>query len=651
MSLHIELLLFIAGVAACMSGFVFGRNRKSIVNQSFAAFLLGLVVTILGFVFLMERFPFHVFDRMIHYGGLIVLASLLVFSQVFPSRTSIPKRTWPLYLPIVAVAIVIPFNLLIRYTVFGRDGMVFPQNGPLFIPYVFFWAAYVVIPFMFFAHTYKKVRGKERAQMQYLIAGFVVLFASFLSFNLILPLAGVTSMYWVSAVSSLLFILSATYAILRHELLDIRIVIQRSLVYVILLLITVNLYVFGLQFLGHFVNEITDTTVVITAGTIMVVGIIFWMPLKRWLEKITDPIFFKDPYDYADALQNLSRILRTSVVQTEIISTSSDTLKALFKTQYADFRIEPEKDAGVSSQAAISVPMVFEDRQIGILELGQKRSGDGYTSRDRQLLETFSFQAATALEKARLFQQVQEYNTHLEKTVEERTGEIQKLQEEQRQMMIDISHNLQTPLAVIRGELELLEEAGVNPDKMEAVAMSLDRVSSFIRQLLHLSRLDSSSFVVEREPVNLAEIVREQADYFQVMTEEESLTIDYGAPDSSLVFGNKRMLEELLTNLVVNAIKYRSPDREAKVRITLTNEDGMAKLEIEDNGIGIPEHELNELFTRFYRTSRTRGVLPGSGLGLAIVKSIVDKHEGTISVTSTSNECTFFTIHIPLIVA
>ena len=156
---------------------------------------------------------------------------------------------------------------------------------------------------------------------------------------------------------------------------------------------------------------------------------------------------------------------------------------------------------------------------------------------------------------------------------------------------------------------------------------------------------------MEREPVNLAEIVREQADYFQVMTEEESLTIDYGAPDSSLVFGNKRMLEELLTNLVVNAIKYRSPDREAKVRITLTNEDGMAKLEIEDNGIGIPENEINELFTRFYRTSRTRGVLPGSGLGLAIVKSIVDKHEGTISVTSTSNECTFFTIHIPLIVA
>ena len=441
-----------------------------------------------------------------------------------------------------------------------------------------------------------------------------------------------------------------SYAIIRHKLMDIRVVAQRSLVYVLLLLITVNLYVFGLQFLGHFLNEISDATVIITAGSIMIIGIIFWMPLKRWLEKVTDPIFFKDPYDYADALQNLSRILRTSVIQTDIISASSMTLKKIFKTPHADFRFASDTKTAVPSEhAAISLPIVFEDRQIAVLELGHKRSGDSYTTRDMQLLQTFSFQAATALEKARLYEQVQEYNSRLEKLVEKRTGEIQKLQEEQKQMMIDISHNLQTPLAVIRGELELLEEAGVKPDKMEIVSTSLDRVSSFIRQLLRLAKLDSSSFIVERMPINLSEIVRAQADYFEVMAEEKNVAIHYDAPETALVLGNKRMLEELLTNLVVNAIKYRSPDRNGTVRISLTTESGMAKLEIEDNGMGIPQNEMQELFTRFYRTTRTRGVLPGSGLGLAIAKSIVDKHEGTISVESSVDECTLFTVRIPLI--
>ena len=397
-------------------------------------------------------------------------------------------------------------------------------------------------------------------------------------------------------------------------------------------------------------KELSDATVVITAGSIMVVGILFWVPLKRWLEKATDHIFFKDPYDYADALQQLSKILRTSVVRDDIISTASETLSKLLKPEYVIFRFETIDETKRSdTDAPMSLPIIFEDRQIAVLELGEKRSGEAYTSRDMQLLETFSFQAAIALEKAQLFQKVQEYSLHLEKLVEKRTGEIHKLQQEQRQAMVDISHNLQTPLAIIRGELELLGEAGINPEKMEIVDTSLDRVSFFIRQLLRLSSLDSSANPVERAAVNLADIVREQSDYFEVMAEENGVSISYEAPAELVVFGNKRLLEELLINLVVNAIKYHSPDRNGTVRIGLANVGTMARLTVEDNGVGIAEDEMSSLFTRFYRTARTRSTVPGTGLGLAIVKSIVDKHGGEIAISSSVDMYTLFTIDIPLI--
>ena len=133
------------------------------------------------------------------------------------------------------------------------------------------------------------------------------------------------------------------------------------------------------------------------------------------------------------------------------------------------------------------------------------------------------------------------------------------------------------------------------------------------------------------------------------MAEEDGVVVECETPEHATIHGNKKLIEELLTNLVVNAIKYRSVLRASFVRISLTETERDFVLQVADNGIGIPTEEIPELFTRFYRTTKTRGLFPGTGLGLSIVKTIADKHRASIAVESVVGERTSFSVSFPKI--
>ena len=205
------------------------------------------------------------------------------------------------------------------------------------------------------------------------------------------------------------------------------------------------------------------------------------------------------------------------------------------------------------------------------------------------------------------------------------------MQEDQRQTMIDISHNLQTPLAVIRGELELLSKADPHID-IYAMRKSLDRVSVFIRQLLHLARLEHSMYMAPLMPVDLAKLLKEQIDYFEVMAEDKGVRIYSDVVGPALIQGDKRLLEELFTNLVANAITYRRTDIESYVWITLAKINNAFEVTVRDNGVGIAPEDINDIFIRFHRISHTSHNLQGTGLGLAIVEKIVQDHRGTLNI-------------------
>ncbi len=631
------------------------KQPRRIVNRAFATIAAGIFVWGAG-IELISRTHVFGWNTMIMYGFVILLFGLVIFAGVFPDRTRVSWQACvAAFAPLLAIVVLTPMDLIVKSGIFRPGNAPEPVNGPFFFVLVVLSAAYVGTSLWLFFRTFRRSRGHEREQMRYFLFGLVVFVVCAFLFDILLPSFGIYQFNFLGAMSSVILTGATAYAIVRHDLLDVRLVIQRGLIYTTLFVIIVGLYIAGIAILSEILHAATETNVIMWGGATAAIGAFLIRPLERYFRKVTDAIFFKDAYDYADALHTLSRILETSLNREEIIGHSSDNLRKIFKTDDAEFVFVPSPADVIAAQASaagfltLSRPLMFEDSAIGILRLGAKRSGDTYTKRDQKLLSTFAIHAAVAIAKADLHAQVEGHSAHLELVVEERTREIKKMQEDQKQTMIDISHNLQTPLAIIRGELEMLGESGKDEIKVSGAKDSLDRVSGFIRQLLHLARLEHSLYDVDLRELDLSALVREQADYFEVMAAESGVRIETDIKGGCRVLGNKRLLHELFINLVTNAMTYRSPKREPLIRISLSCKDKKVAVSVTDNGVGIAEKDLPEIFTRFYRVPQPDAEKPkeGTGLGLAIVKNIVERHGGTIRVESVVDTGTTFFFTLP----
>jgi signal transduction histidine kinase len=294
--------------------------------------------------------------------------------------------------------------------------------------------------------------------------------------------------------------------------------------------------------------------------------------------------------------------------------------------------------------AAAIVPIVLEQDVVAVMVLGKKKSGDGFTREDMKLLKTFAYQAAVAFSKAQLYAEAKEYSRTLEQKVKERTREIEQIQEDQKQMMVDISHNLQTPLTVVKDELGLLKKTLPDDKNLKTFERSIDSVSRFIANLLKLAKLEYGSDTLDMRPVDLSALLVELVEYFEVPASEDGITLTGDIEEGVNINGDREKLEELVTNLVSNAVKYAA--KQKQIRIMLKRAGDQAELAVADTGIGIAPDELENIFKRFYRVRHETE--RGSGLGLAIAKRIVEMHHGTIEVESEVGKGTMFTIRLPI---
>jgi signal transduction histidine kinase len=221
----------------------------------------------------------------------------------------------------------------------------------------------------------------------------------------------------------------------------------------------------------------------------------------------------------------------------------------------------------------------------------------------------------------------------------------------QREFLADASHELRGPLMVIRGNLDLLR-LGLPEDERRAsvreASEEVSRMSRLAADLLFLAAADAEE-VVEQEAVRLDEVVSdvwERARHLDAGTHD--LRLDRCEPQ--IVSGDRRHLDQLVWNLVENALRYTPGG--GRVRLDLTQEDGEALLRVIDTGVGIPAEHLPRIFERFYRVDRARSRSNGgTGLGLAIVKSVVEAHAGQVEVASSTEpgtlQGTTFTVRLP----
>ncbi len=629
-----------------LSIFVFLQNPKRLTNRAFAVFTLAAAFWALS-IFIILNSPSSLLQLWIGRAGISFgsagAAALLLFSLIFPweSRGFVWKKRMTFVSGVVFT--VLPFFMVKSVEV--KDGSI---EG-VFNNFQFLWLFYILFCFAcpFFSITYKhyKNNAARKAGTQYVIAGFLSFVVPMILLNVILPNVFKIFKYNnLGPVFTIPMIVLISYAILKHRFLDIRVIIQKGLIYTLLLAAIIDLYLVLVFATGIFFSAMTNFAVIFSAGLTTIMGIFGAPILEGYFQRVTDKIFFKDKYDYKEALYELSEILNKNLDLKTLLRELKVCLRKVFKPEYVRIALGGRAEEFDPSDFLIQIKV--EDKTVGTLVMGPKLSGDLYSVEDHRLLQTFSYQAGVALEKAELYNQALRHSDELEERVRARTAEIKKVQEEQRRMMLDISHGLQTPLTVMKIELEELKKQIPKSDSINILIKSISEISKFIYDLLSLARLESSMGSLKREKINLSLFLKELAEYLEVVLESEHVKLIQDIKDEVFVVGDSDKLKTVVINLVSNAIKYQDPGKaEKKIRLRLTKTKELAEILIEDNGLGISQKDLPHIFDRFFRVKDVKNS-KGTGLGLAICKEIVEQHRGSISVESEPGKGTKFIVKI-----
>lgn len=231
--------------------------------------------------------------------------------------------------------------------------------------------------------------------------------------------------------------------------------------------------------------------------------------------------------------------------------------------------------------------------------------------------------------------------------------EQHKLETMRKEFVANVSHELRTPLTSIRSYIETLlegvleEDQELSRDFLRVVNSEAMRMTRLVKDLLQLSRLDYQQTEWNKYQFDLEEMVEQAVIKLEMAAKEKGHTIAVEKLSSVPIFeGDKDRIEQVILNIVSNAIKY-TPNGGA-IKVIIDYVDGNIRIIVEDNGIGIPENDLSRIFERFYRVDKARSrELGGTGLGLSIAKQIIEAHEGDIDINSVQGEGTTVTIQFP----
>ncbi|MGH8771644.1 MAG: sensor histidine kinase [Burkholderiales bacterium] len=215
-----------------------------------------------------------------------------------------------------------------------------------------------------------------------------------------------------------------------------------------------------------------------------------------------------------------------------------------------------------------------------------------------------------------------------------------------RDLIANVSHDLRTPLASLRGYIEtlLVKNGSLSPEErrsyLEIAAKQSERLSVLVGELFELAKLEYDDFKIDAEATQLSELAQDVMQKFELGANKKQIRLHLDAPPKlSFVRADVRLMERALENLIENAMKY-SPSG-GEVRVTIAQEEDQIMVEVRDSGGGIPSEDLPFIFDRFYRVDKNRAS-SGAGLGLAITKRIVELHDSQISVTSSPKTGTCF---------
>jgi signal transduction histidine kinase len=506
---------------------------------------------------------------------------------------------------------------------------------------------------------------------------------------------------------SLLFMsIMIGYAITRHGLFDIRLAVVRSVTYGLLIITLAGIYA-GVTFTASSLFGLGQTNVAQNIVNVIVsLGLIFlFQPLRRFFDKITNRIFYKDNYNTDDFFAKLNKILGFTTDLRALLQHTAHEIGTTLKGEQAFFYINtddghsisagtnghkhltrsdvdqlgkfivktkssivmaslmeddnPIKRMMISYRVELILPLMKDSNIIGYLCLGDHLTSS-YTNRDIKVLNTISNELVIAIENALSVQEIREFNVTLQQRIANATRELRAsnaqlrhLDKAKDEFLSMASHQLRTPLTSVKGYISMMldGDAGkVSKDQQHLLGEAFnnsERMVGLINDFLSISRIQTGRFVIEKTPIDLSMVVEQEVNSLRANAAARQMELIYERPEDLPIMDiDEGKIRQVIMNFIDNAIYYSHPN--TKININLSVQKGEILFTVKDTGIGVPKAERDQLFTKFFRASNAKKTRPdGSGVGLFLAKKVVDDHDGKIVFDSVEGQGSTFGFSLP----
>lgn len=708
--MEISVLVSSTLLSLLLAIFVFLKNPKSYTNRIFALLAIFLAAYPIFNYFTLNS---ELTSSAVLWSKFVLLSAIpagplyYLFVRVFPNdKLDVSKRVifvlsaWVVLNSVLAIS-----GLLFSVEVVNDSVSINP--GPAIASFGILQASTLLLGSWILFKKYRRATGILRTQLKFITYGITAGFGlTLISTFFMAVLLNNSSLVVFSPFFITIATASVSYSIVRHRLLDIRLVLARAVAYTLLvgvlgLFYTGSVIISTSLFLGtvNFISQIALYT------TLTLIVAFTFHPLRAYLENVTDKIFFKGKYDSQVLLSDLTKIMATVLrlddltknilkkllpemrvskgafvliekgkVETvesvgfdkkqELIGT--DILSLLEKRKVIYY--EEENQTSIKKimrelDVTVSVPLEVKEGELGVLLLGHKLSGEIYTEQDIKLLEILSPEISIAIQNSKAYEEIRQFNIKLAGEVEKATSDLRHANEKLKELdklkdefMSIASHELRTPMTAIKSYVWLaLHGKTQERDKkvrtyLDKVFESSERMISMINDMLNVNRIETGRMKLDIIPVSVWKVAEQVKDDLSAKAAEAGVEIiikkDTFAP---LVMSDKDKLIEIYTNLIGNALKFTKKGGE--VTITAAKKANMVEIYVSDTGVGIAKENLDKLFKKYGKLNESYATVSsstGTGLGLYITRQYLEKMGGKIGVDSIQGKGTTFTFSLPI---
>lgn len=696
-------------IVSCVTGVGIGlmvllRNVYDRVYQAFFGFAIctSLWITSNYFSNDPQLEPYlSLLNHVVLFTGGLTIATLLLFVLKLIRQMTIFQK---ILLYGMFASSILATTPLVFDGIYWQDSVIALSFRPLAAIYFVFLIGTTYASFWFIYRAIRQSTGAEKLRLIIVALGIGLAFGSIMITNAILPSAfGYYQASPLGPVSTLFMTLAFSYAIVKHRLFDVRLVVARLLGYVLTVLVLGAAYALTVITVSRqFIGDNQNTTDFVVGSIAVVVFGFSFGPVKRFFDRITSKLFYQDGYVFQDVLNKLSqslisslqtaRIARSSAeILTDalkpsslhlitikagepdaIISTRSrialpprDVYRALLRRAVPIVDIDtlgPTKlyDWMLDQRVVLALPLQAQKTYVALLFVGVKQNGSLYTRQDRALLAICAKQIAIALDNANHYYELSHFAERLQVEVSNATAELRQKNNELHELSTAkdefvsmASHQLRPQLAAAQGFVDLLKmkpepDSKERNELLELIEDGVSRMGRLVSDMLNAGTIQQGRLRLNKQRTDISAMVTREIARSKRKAKVANVQIKLTKPRSAIHASvDEVKIREVIMNFLDNAIQYSRPATDIDVRVSL--EDGSLVLTVTDHGIGVPRAARPKLFGRFYRAENARAVRPsGTGIGLYVARRVVEAHGGTIIFKSSENRGSTFGLKIPL---